>query len=522
MFKKPEKLKSHGPKVKLTEAFAPGQGDERAATPASSTSEPADGHGNPREHGVAGKSDQRDKPDQHEHEVSLRSKSQQADLKSTVQPRVKIEMPSAWTIIGLVTFLMTMSILGLFLFGPLVPVTNYFLQGQKQYALALAVLDNALRTNPNDLESMYQRAHTLQMLNMSKDALQQEDRLLATGRVDRPRLAALYAMRGEALMKLGGEKESLASLREAGRLDKSSATQFHVRAYLDLVSSDDPADAIKMETLALTIDPNLPKSCLNRSDGNNKTGHYQLAVDDCTRGLDLKVDWTKLPKGLREELLNNRSDAYYRLNDFKNSIKDAQDACAGNIKNATGTQDYPSERAYRSLVLSYLDSHQPAEALKVLDSVPKSVPPDGPLMQFRQEALTALNRKDEAKKAGPQTKDEQYEANRYFYGDTRYFYLAKDFEHTIGAATRSLRASPDSSWVLRMRGEAYSGLKQYGRAVDDFTKCLADKSAHPLFTADVYHLRSVAYQNLGQTDKAKADADQATRLGYQPEKPTKS
>ena len=72
-------------------------------------------------------------------------------------------------------------------------------------------------------------------------------------------------------------------------------------------------------------------------------------------------------QGLREELLNNRSDAYYRLNDFKNSIKDAQDACAGNIKNATGTQDYPSERAYRSLVLSYLDSHQPAEALKVLD-----------------------------------------------------------------------------------------------------------------------------------------------------------
>ncbi len=140
---------------------------------------------------------------------------------------------------------------------------------------------------------------------------------------------------------------------------------------------------------------------------------------------------------------------------------------------------------------------------------------DGALLAFQKEALLALNNQAAAKTAGPQSEAERNQAYQYFYDDTYTYSRYQDYRHTVDAATRALAVRPDALWVLRMRAGAYVGLKQYSKAIDDLTKGLADNTTVGAFKSDFYTLRSIAWKNLGQLDRAKADASDAARFGYQ-------
>ncbi len=246
-------------------------------------------------------------------------------------------MPSRWAIAGLATIILGFGTSALFLVGPLVPVTNFVLQRQNQFDLALAVLNNGLYVNPMDSRLLFQRALTLQKLGRIEEALADDNTLIARPGLSTSELADAYAMRGDIFGTRGKPTKALDSLKEASRLDKNSATSFHQRAYQNLRYESDPAEAARLETIALTIDANLPKSYLNRSNAYSHLGQDQKAVEDCTTALSLKVDWNRLPRHLRQELLNNRSDAHYGLNDLSNAVKDAEEACAETRKSSGRT-----------------------------------------------------------------------------------------------------------------------------------------------------------------------------------------
>jgi tetratricopeptide (TPR) repeat protein len=510
VFKKPPKLKSPDSNIKLTEASL---SQSSAEIKADATLAKMTGQGELLPPGGASAK-----------EIALGTSTNRPDNKRSNLPakltgsKIRIEKPSKWAIAGLIAMLMGLSAIWLVLFGPLAPISASLLQRQQKHAMALVILDNALMVNPKDHNLLSQRASVLQTLGKSQAALADASTLIALTDLSPGARAEAYAQRGEIYQSLSRQAESIHDLEEAGRLDKNSAGSFHRRAFYNIEYGNDPAAAVRLETLALTIDPNLPKSYLNRSCGYNQLGQYTKALEDSTKGLSLKAEWKNFPREVHPLLLNSRSLSYYGLNDLQNGIKDAQAACAETIKSAAGKDVYVTPLPFRNLAQYYLDNQQPQEAIKAIAATPHLLVDDGALLFFQKQAFEALNNPGAAKNAGPKTEGEIREAFHYFYSECFNYSRANDYQHTISAASRALQLKPENGWILRMRAQAYIGLKEYDKAIDDLTKCLAGQSSSLGLNGHLYHLRSLAERNLGQVDKAKSDEALAKHWGYQPRK----
>jgi tetratricopeptide (TPR) repeat protein len=72
----------------------------------------------------------------------------------------------------------------------------------------------------------------------------------------------------------------------------------------------------------------------------------------------------------------------------------------------------------------------------------------------------------------------------------------------------ALGLNSQSSDVYYARGQTYLALKQYSKAVADFTAAIG---LRPDF-ADAYYNRGLAYDRLKQHDKAAADYSEVIRL----------
>jgi len=91
----------------------------------------------------------------------------------------------------------------------------------------------------------------------------------------------------------------------------------------------------------------------------------------------------------------------------------------------------------------------------------------------------------------------------------------KDFTRAIDAFTKYLD-SPDP-WILTERGRIYLEQEQIERAISDFTAAMNVKEARDYFSfympnyAESFDGRATAYEHEGNSQKAKADRDEATR-----------
>ena len=90
---------------------------------------------------------------------------------------------------------------------------------------------------------------------------------------------------------------------------------------------------------------------------------------------------------------------------------------------------------------------------------------------------------------------------------------AGNYEAAKSEYTGLLKVYPDSIEGSSGRGEAHFRAKEYKEAVADFSQAIKN---HPSRSASVYYKRGLAYQKLGDKQKAEMDLALSKKMGYDP------
>jgi tetratricopeptide (TPR) repeat protein len=118
-------------------------------------------------------------------------------------------------------------------------------------------------------------------------------------------------------------------------------------------------------------------------------------------------------------------------------------------------------------------------------------------LEWYEKALTRLSRltelREEAAKAAAVATEKLYEENKY--------------AECINLLNRAIELKPDYAWAYIIRGRAYVALKEYQRAIEDYTWVILK-----LKIAAVYSNRGVAYHALKEYQQAIEDFTRAIKL----------
>ena len=89
----------------------------------------------------------------------------------------------------------------------------------------------------------------------------------------------------------------------------------------------------------------------------------------------------------------------------------------------------------------------------------------------------------------------------------------KKYTHALNLYNRAMKFNRETARVLRCRGAAYFGLKDYKSSVKDYTKAIALNTDYP---GEVYYSRAVSKSKMAEPDREGACADfkKARELGF--------
>ena len=324
-----------------------------------------------------------------------------------------------------------------------------------EYADAITDYNQAIALDPKLAEAYNNRGAANNHLGKYAEAIADYDQAITLD----PKDAVAYSNRGAANNHLGKYAEAIADYDQAIALDPKYAVSYYNRgnAYADLGKY---AEAIADYTQAIALDPKNAAAYNNRGAANNHLGKYAEAIADYDQAIALD------PKNAAAYY--NRGDAYACLREYAKAIADYTQAIALDPQNAV---------AYNNRGLAYADWGKYAKAIA----------------DYTQAIV--LNPKF---------------AEAYNNRGLACIYLGKYFE-AIGNYTQAIAFNPKYAEAYNNRGVAHNYLKQYPAAVKDFTKAIELAPT----TAAYYLNRAEVYRVLGQEDNAKADEEQAQKLGGQ-------
>lgn len=208
---------------------------------------------------------------------------------------------------------------------------------------------------------------------------------------DKENKAASYSLRADILEQLGKHDEAAKDLTYLAQVSPESSLEFHQRAYNLIQDEGSPAEIVRLETMAIAINPKHPNFYINRSYGYSDLKQYQKAVDDCSTGLALKSSDINVVS----DLLTNRADAEYGLGDYKACLKDCDEALA--IKSLS---DDDKQMVLLNKAPALIGLKAYTEAIKVCDEALQSIKDDEDTqLQFLELKVKALEgRKDKQAK----------------------------------------------------------------------------------------------------------------------------
>ena len=184
---------------------------------------------------------------------------------------------------------------------------------------------------------------------------------------DKENKAASYSLRADILEQLGKHDEAAKDLTYLAQVSPESSLDFHHRAYNLIQDDGSPAEIIRLESMAIAINPKHPNFYINRSYGYSELKQYQKARADCTTGLALKSS----DLNVVSDLLTNRADAEYGLKDYKACLKDCDEALAIKTLSADDKQMVLLNKAPALIGLKNY-----TEAIKVCDDALQSIKDD--------------------------------------------------------------------------------------------------------------------------------------------------
>ena len=284
--------------------------------------------------------------------------------------------------------------------------------------------------------------------------------------------------------------------------------------------------AIEDCTKALQIKPDYSYAYFNRGFAYGKLGQYQRAIEDLTRGIRLKPDdgsgyfnrgnaYGKLGQyqraiedynlGIRlkpdkAEGYANRGDAYGALGQYQQAIENYNEAIR--LKPVYAEAYYHRGHAYYRLGQKARAIQDYNEAIRLKPDFAEGYYINrGNIYNELGGYQQAVENYNKAIRLKPDDAEAYYNRGNVYYRNGRYQLAIEDYK-------KSIQLKPDHDKAYYNRGNAYMKFNQYQSAIQDYSKAMR---INPQYVK-AYNNRGIAYYRLKEPLLAIKDFDEAIRL----------
>lgn len=203
---------------------------------------------------------------------------------------------------------------------------------------------------------------------------------------------------------------------------KALALTYQKRAYQAVYSEALPAEIIRLSSIALVLDKNLPRAFAYRANAYNQLGDYHRALVDCRQGMQCQ-----LTKSDRALLYTQKAEAFYGQGKLDDTIYSAMQAL----------RLRPTEDNYTDAVAYLMENGDYDEALSLTSKWRKDCKVS-PQMKMLRKRLFQLKDLPHLAKEIKDIPWEQDIIADYYYQRSLTFYRAKNYKNALKAANNAV------------------------------------------------------------------------------------
>jgi tetratricopeptide (TPR) repeat protein len=320
--------------------------------------------------------------------------------------------------------------------------------GNNEWNKAIAEYTEALKINPDDVESLVRR--------------------------------------GSAYCAQEDDTNAIADFTQAIQLKPNEAAPFFLRGRVYCYAHKDYANAIADLTQAIRFEPDCAKYFSVRGDAYCAQGDYANAIADYTQAIRLEPDCA--------EYFADRGTAYYAQEDDANAIADFTQAIRLDPNDARSFHDrgnvyYYVRKDYANAIADF------TQAIRLDPNDARCFHDRGNAYYSQDDYANAIADYTQAIRFKP-----DYVDALYWRGQT--YSKQGDYTEAIADFTQAIQLKPNEAEYFYNRGYAYLSKGDNTTAINDFSEAIKCNPDENVF----YTQRARAYYNSGNLDLAIKDA----------------
>ena len=366
-----------------------------------------------------------------------------------------------------------------------------------QLPRAIELLSQCLAVDPNNGEASYQRGRAYADLGQNANALAD----LAAAVQARPEEAAWWNTKGFFLLTRGSTEAALADLNRAIELQMDFAEAWNNRGMVHMARKD-AEQAIVDFTTALKHRPQYVDALNNRGFARMQLGRLPEAIADFDAAL--AIDSAAVNP------LNNRGLAHYRQGDFVSAVADFTEAIVARPENPRYYRHRQQTWEQLGKIREAMADRQRAELLEQLaelDLRVKANPQNAEAWLGRGRIHRQLNHPARALSDFRMASERNPRLANAWLERARVRLAQQEYQAAVDLCDRAISLNPGPE-MYSVRGDAWFGLQDYGRAVADFEKARRIDTV----VARAWQQHAAQLQSAGDLQAASVARQRATRL----------
>lgn len=326
-------------------------------------------------------------------------------------------------------------------------------------ALAVELLSQCIALDPQNAAAAFQRGRAYADMGQNASALAD----LSTALQLNPKNASWWNTRGFFLLTRGSHEAAFADLNEAIALQPEFAEAYNNRGMVQMALGR-AEEAVEDFAQALKCRPGYLDALNNRGFVRMRLGQFDEAIADFDAAI--AIDSSAVNP------LNNRGLTHFRQENYNAAVADFTEAIVRRPEN-------PKYYRHRQSAWEQLGHTREADAdrqkatllelLVVFDQRIRENKGDAEAFLGRGEVRQRLGQQDLALNDFEQAASLNPRLGEAWLGQARVQLERGEFQQTVTLCDRALEANAGlAAWSIR--GDAWYGLKDYGRAVADFER----------------------------------------------------
>lgn len=352
-------------------------------------------------------------------------------------------------------------------------VTIDTLIAQQKFDEAIALLNEELRKDPNNLLCLARRGAIHNQIGKFKQCTEDLNRAFALTHDGRELDAAAgyMIMRAYANYRLGNKEAARADIDKVGKWQPNTGQHYHIKALIE-EKWGSSQKALSLYEKSLSLDPS-NDNCLNHANALatklKAVAQQQKMLEDCVR------------KHPSSHNLIARAQLNATRGRWKAVIDDSSRVIKLDAKPAVGV--------YQLLCQALTNLERPQEVMATSASGLKLYPTDFDLKYYQANALLLLGKHSEAIEICNELKKKQPNSAQPYEFMGHIYKMQKRYEQSAEEFRKAAKiAEPQSPIVLNERATAYKYGENYKEAAFDFERIFSmeHKAEHALRAGECY------------------------------------